>query len=223
MERADKMNAECRKGRKGWQGRNKTCPHKGKRITVDPLKKKKDILAIKEILEDRPRDFALFTVGINTGLRGSDLLRLKFKDVLTPEETIVTALQVKERKTGNHRRIILCAKARRALKHLLPEDGDIDFDDYIFPSRKRDEDGETRRITIQRLHQLINQWCKEAGVKGHFGSHTLRKTYGYQHFKRGAGIGLLMRIFGHSSPGVTMRYIGTLQEEIDETNLRSNF
>ena len=55
---------------------NPNHPKKGSQIKVDPIKKLKDIKAIKKILANKPRDFALFTIGINTNLRASDLLRL---------------------------------------------------------------------------------------------------------------------------------------------------
>lgn len=168
-------------------------------------------------MDDRPRDLALFTIGINTGLRASDLLSLKYKDVLTPEDKIKSTLEVVEKKTNKHRRIRLGIKPRKALEALLPKDiDDLDVDDYIFPSRKGG------KMSRQRLHQLVNEWTKEAGVKGHFGSHTLRKTYGYFLHKQGTDIVLLMKAFGHSSQSITLRYIGIQQEQIDEANLRLN-
>ena len=202
----------------GWHRNNSKAPHRGKgSATVSPIRKRKQIAAIRKCLSDRPRDFALFTLGINTGLRGSDLLSLQYKDILTPEDNIKKALEVTERKTGNHRRISLGQRPRNALQALLPEDSDdIDPDEYIFPSRKGG------RMSIQRLHQLVNAWCKEAKVKGHFGTHTLRKTYGYFLYKQGTDISLLMNMFGHSSPRITLRYIGIRQEQVDEANLRLN-
>jgi len=162
-------------GKKGWHIKNGTAPHRGKgSATVQPIRKRKHIAAIRRCLAEHPRDLALFVVGINTGLRASDLLKLKYKDILTPEDKIKSALEVVEKKTGKHRRIRLGPKPRRALEALLPEyKDDYDPEAYIFQSRKRG------RMSVQRLHQLVNEWCKEAGVKGHFGTHTLRKTYGY--------------------------------------------
>ena len=72
------MKAE---NKQGWAGRGKgvEAPHKDRSITVEPIRMIKDINKIKEYLKDKPRDFALFVLGINSGLRGSDLLKLKFK------------------------------------------------------------------------------------------------------------------------------------------------
>ena len=77
-------------------------------------------------------------------------------------------------------------------------------------------------MTIQRLHQLVNEWTQRAGIEGHFGSHTLRKTYGLHLRKHGVELPVLMRIFGHSNQVITLRYLGISDDEIDEANLRLN-
>jgi len=203
---------------RGWHCSSKKAPHAGVGMaTVEPLRKRKHIVAIKRLLVERPRDFALFTIGINTGLRASDLLSLRYRDVLTPEEDVKSVLEVVERKTKKHRRIRLGIKPRKALQSLLPADmDDLDTDAYLFPSRKGG------RMSVQRLHQLVNEWTDGAGIAGHFGTHSLRKTYGYMHYKQGTDIVLLMKAFGHSSQSTTLRYIGIEQEKVDEANLRLN-
>jgi integrase len=187
--------------------------------TVEPIRTKKDLAAIKAVLADQPRDLCLFILGINLGLRGSDLLSLCWHHVLSPEGRIVSVLEVRESKTGKVRRIALNGGARKALQTWQDVTGDVTPEDYLFPSRKR-HGCRQGRMTIQRLHQLVNDWCSRAGLKGHFGSHTLRKTFGYWHRKNGVDLALLMNIFGHSSEAVTARYIGLRQEMIDEANLK---
>ena len=63
------------------RGQNFNSPKPGSKITVHPIKRLKDIKAIKKLLADKPRDLALFTVGINTNLRASDLLGIRVGDV----------------------------------------------------------------------------------------------------------------------------------------------
>lgn len=203
--------------KKGWHIKNGNAPHKDRSITVEPLRIKKDVDAIKECLKNKPRNLALFIMGINTGLRGKDLLRLKYKHVLTPDGRIKPRISLRESKTKKIKReFVLSINTRKALNALCPDYDDIDMDAYIFPSRKGG------RMSIQRLHQLVNQWTKEAGIKGHFGSHTLRKTFSYFLLKKGADIHLLMKILNHSSPSVTLRYAGVEQENIDTAILRLN-
>jgi len=208
--------------KQGWQGRGKACPHKDKSITVEPLRDTDDIKAIKEYLKDRPRDLAIFTLGINTGLRGKDILSLKYKTILRADGSLRKRISIRESKTKKIKKFILSIKVRSALATLIPDDTDeIDLNQYVFPSRKLNKKG-TYRMSIQRLHQLVNQWADGAGIEGHFGSHTLRKTFSYFLLKKGADIHLLMKILNHSSPAVTLRYAGIEQEDIDKVIFKLN-
>jgi len=190
-------------------------PNLGKDATVSPIRNVKDINAIKGTLGDSPRDLALFVLGIHAGLRGSDLLSIRWSDVSTPDGKIRDKLIVTESKTGNRRAIALQKNARRALE-IWRSQTTSELDQYVFPNPYGDT------LSIQRLHQLVNHWARLAGVEGHFGSHSLRKTYGYHLRKAGVGIETLMKVFGHSSQGITLRYLGIDQDEIDEANLKLN-
>jgi len=63
------------------KGQNSNRPQKGSKITVDPIRKVKDIQSISKMLQDSPRNHLLFVMGTNNGLRTGDLLKLKFGDV----------------------------------------------------------------------------------------------------------------------------------------------
>lgn len=56
--------------------KNLNHPPQGSTIRVEPIKKLKDIKAIKKLLQDNPRDLCLFTLGVDSNLRASDLLRI---------------------------------------------------------------------------------------------------------------------------------------------------
>lgn len=86
-------------------------------------------------------------------------------------------------------------------------------DEYIFKSRQ----GKNRPISKQRAWQLINEWTKNINLPGNYGTHTLRKTFGYiqrKHF--GVSIDILCRRYNHSNPAVTMRYLGITDHEVTE-------
>ena len=183
--------------------------------TVEPIRKAKEIAAIKGMLSHKPRDFALFVVGIHAGLRGSDLLSIRWGDVLAEDGQVLAKIEITESKTKKRRVLALQENARDALSRWRTHSSS-NREAYVFAG----PDG--GRLTIQRLHQLVNKWTKDAGVKGHFGSHTLRKTYGYHLRRLGVSIETLMKVFGHSSQSITLRYIGIDQDEIDEANLRLN-
>lgn len=183
---------------------------------MQPFRRKTDIERIKRVLSKRPRDLALFVVGINAGLRGSDLLVLRWSDVLGRDGAIREIIELSERKTGNRRKIAVSDAMRQALHGWFHEVGASKRDGLLFPGR----DGAV--MSIQRLHQLVNEWAELASLRGNWGSHSLRKTYGYFLYQQGVGVALLMKMFGHSSQSITLRYIGIEQEDIDEANLNLN-
>ena len=204
----------------GWHAKHGEAPHRGRgTATVEPLRKRNHIAAVKFALANSPRDRALFVFGINTGFRASDLLALTWGDILTETGDIVRTLPFVESKTGTNRRLPIAENARKALKaHLdsIGGIGGIELESPVFPSNRGG------RLTVQRLHQMVNDWCSAAGIEGHFGTHTLRKTFGLHHYQGGMDIVQLMNCFGHSSPSITLRYIGLEQEAINQKILNLN-
>src|SRR5208283_1775943 len=99
------------------KGQNSNHPQKGDMIRVEPIRNIKNVKAIKKLLADRPRDLALFTVGINTNLRASDLLQITAGMVqnLKPMDEI----ELKEKKTGKLRRISLNKSCTESIQVLL--------------------------------------------------------------------------------------------------------
>ena len=82
-------------------GKNPNHPAQGSTIKVEPVKKLKDIKSIKKILANKPRDLCLYTLGINTNLRASDLLRVRVDQVRNPIPG--DEIEIKEKKTGKMR------------------------------------------------------------------------------------------------------------------------
>ena len=72
-------------------------------------------------------------------------------------------------------------------------------------------------LLVPTLNNMVKKWCAEAGLRGNYGSHTLRKTWGYhQRMKQKAALPLLMEAFGHTSQAQTLDYLGIQSEEIQE-------
>ena len=187
---------------------NPNHPKKGSTIKVEPIKKLKDIKAIKKLLANKPRDLALFTIGINTNLRASDLLRLRVAKVkdLKAGDTV----EIKEKKTGKARRITLNKTCIKAIKNLL--DLKLYHDnDHLFQSQRR------HVLTVPSVHKLVKSWCNEINLKGNYGSHTLRKTWGYhQRVTFGVDLPRLMVCFNHSTQRQTLDYLCIQPEEIKD-------
>lgn len=188
--------------------KNPNHPKKGQRITVEPIRNEKDIKSIKSLLSQRPRDLLLFTMGINNGLRVGDLLRLKVKDVKGLKEG--DTLTIKESKTGKQNILMFNKNVYKALKNYLDIENP-DYEDYLFESRKG-----KKPLSVSTVNALIKKWTRAINLKGNFGSHTLRKTFGYiQRIKYKVGFEILAKRFNHSSPSVTMRYLGISDKEVN--------
>lgn len=170
--------------------------------TAQPLKSKREIKAIKNALHGRDRLF--FILAINSGLRVSDLLRLKVGDVRGK-----TTITLREQKTGKAKQFRLNKAVKDAVKTLVP--ADASDDDYLFRSRK----GGNRPISRVQVFRRLSEAATRAGLNRQLSPHSLRKTFGYFAYKQGVDISLLMSIFNHSSEKMTLRYIGIEQDDID--------
>lgn len=190
---------------------------------VEPIRHKSDIEKMKRLFRQKSlRDYALFTLGINTGLRISDLLALTVGDVLAGKGSrvhIADKLTLREIKTRKRRNIMLNETVRSALALYLRTRERRYPEDPLFLSRQRQKDGTLRTLSRSQAYHIIVDTARAAGIVSRVGTHTMRKTFGYFLYDNGKGkpIEFLMKIFGHSSPDVTLRYIGITQEEIDET------
>lgn len=190
---------------------------------VEPIRHKSDIEKMKRLLRQKSlRDYALFTLGLNTGLRISDLLALTVGDILAGKGTrirIADRLTLREQKTGKRRNIMLNDTVRSSLRQYLKTRTRRYPEDPLFLSRQREKDGTLRTLSRSQAYHIIVDAARGAGVTSRVGTHTMRKTFGYFLYDNGKGkpIEFIMKLLGHSSPDVTLRYIGITQDEIDET------
>lgn len=174
-----------------------------KSTTVQPIRSKEKIEEVKQILKEQSkRDRFLFVMGINCGLRISDMLQLKVQDVLGREY-----MKIKEGKTDKYKRFRINASLQNEIADYTTG---MDPEDYLFPSRKG-----TQPITRVQAYRILNKAAAEAGLE-EIGTHTLRKTFGYHFYKKTKDVAMLQDIFNHSAPSVTKRYIGISQDEIDQ-------
>lgn len=176
---------------------------------VEPIKNIRDINKIKQYLygKENKRDYCIFVVGINVGLRAGDLLSLKIKDI-TDGNIIFDTVTIKEQKTGKTRNFALNKNAKESIKIYLNSLTDYDFEDYLFKSRKGGHLG------VRPLHHIIKTLTNDLGIKGNFGTHTLRKTMAYHRYINNVPLETLQKLLNHSSSAITLRYIGITQKVI---------
>ena len=174
---------------------------------VEPIRRLKDVQAVKRVLEGNARNFALFTIGINTNLRAGELVQVKVGQVrgLAAGETI----SLTDEKTGKTREATLngaCVEAAQALID-VEKLGD---DDSLFQSQRGGP------LAATSINRLVKKWCEAVGLRGNFGAHTLRKTWGYhQYHTFKTDLSTLMAAFNHATQKQTAEYLDLQLNEAD--------
>jgi len=172
--------------------------------TVEPIRSRVKIRLVEEYLAERCyRNKLIFALGINSGLRVSDILNLNVEDVKNK-----THIEIKEKKTGKYKKFPLNKKMAKLLKEYTRE---CENDDPLFMSQRN------YRLDRSQVYRKINEACRAVGISGNIGTHTMRKSFGYHHYKKYKDVAMLQLIFNHSTPNITLRYIGIDQDEIDDS------
>ena len=186
-----------------------------KKKTVSPIKSLADIGKIKRHLlkTQQYRNYLLFVMGINVGLRISDLLSLRISDVWQNGKC-VEAIVIREQKTKKYRTIALNGATEEAIERYLGSLKTFNENDWLFKSRKNGTP-----LTKQSAHRIINQIMADCGIVGHWGTHTLRKTFAYQLYMANAEqpmiLEYLMKLLNHSSQQITLAYMGIEQQQLN--------
>lgn len=182
---------------------------------VFPLKDIKDIEKIKNyfLANERYREYAWFTIGINTGLRCGDIVLLKWETFFDSTGQLYNEVTVREHKTKKFRNIFLNGSVVKALT-LYREHTDLCIG-YLFESQRN------VHLNENTIYRYLKDAAKLVGIKINVGSHTIRKTFGYHQYKTHAPtnprfIYELQKLFGHSSSEVTLCYIGITSERNEE-------
>lgn len=179
-------------------------------MTVEPIREKEKLSQMYNLLYNRNSKYAvIFKFGINTGLRISDIIPIRVSSIFLEDGSFKDYFSLTEKKTKKQKKIKLNETLRNTLTSYVSEKS-LTIDDYLFPSQKG---GYVGRIQIYRI---LKQTAAALDIEN-FGTHSLRKTWGYWTYRISHyNIGLIMDTFNHSSPTVTLRYIGINQDEKDE-------
>jgi len=164
-------------------------------------------------------DFCLFTPGINSGLRVSDLLKPKVSDVVHGAGRHLERITLREQKTGKAKSFPISITAARSIKEYLFARTGVHSMEPLFLSRKGKGDGHLQRA---QAYKIINDAARGVGIMEPIGTHTLRKTFGYWASKDGKDITSLQKSLNYTSPSVTLSYIGITQDDLDGVYLSLN-
>jgi len=162
------------------------------------------VMDVADFLKARnERDYLMFMFGIYTGLRISDILKFRVRDVKGKD-----AVYIREEKTGKEKKFPI----NRELKPIIEEyiAGKRDYE-FLFKSPKYPN----KAISRQQAYNILSAAAKVFGLDG-IGTHTLRKTFGYHMYQQTHDAVTLKEIFNHTDISVTLRYIGINQDNKDK-------
>lgn len=203
----------------------------GKSVEVYPFTTEEEIKAMINVFDNRienadtdshrqiaARDKMLFVVGINLGIRASDLCELKYSFFINEDGTFKEYYSLQPKKTKKHKKFVKLyfnQAVKKAITSYMEEYSIEDINEYLFKSREGDG-----HITEKPLGRIIKNTAKEAGIKQNINSHSLRKTFGrfiwHNATDKNKALVTLQTIFNHSSPAVTSKYIGLTDDEVSE-------
>ena len=197
--------------------------------TTQPIRSQSDRDALSSYFWNHNlRDYALFNFGIYTGRRISDMVSLNVRDVAMIDRksrfVIRERLEILEKKTGKFTDIIIHPSARRALMKYLnrrlkkAESKGALLNEPLFKSQKARHNGEYR-ITPRQAGRILNIAAHACGLNYRIGTHSLRKTFGYIMHQINVDITLIQKSLNHSSPEITLAYIGITRDDMDEAIL----
>jgi len=171
---------------------------------VNPIREKRQLEGMKKYLKGQNiRDYVLLVLGINSGLRISDLLSLNVEDVKGKDR-----ITIREQKTGKLKDFPLSDTCKKVIFEYLKGSG-LSYG-ALFPSRKGD-----KAISRVQAYRILSEAAKTVGIKEAIGTHTLRKTFGYWAYQQGIDITRIQKLLNHSAPSITLAYIGITKEELD--------
>jgi len=182
---------------------------------TQPIRSKNQIRALAEyfLKKGQLRNYLLIILGLNTALRISDLLRLKWGDVYDYKRMCFRVrIDIIEMKTRKTKSIALNNNIINALSVLSANPEDMDCFLIENPRTKN-------AISRIQAYRLIRDASEALMFQSRVSCHSLRKTFGYHAWKSGVSPVIIMEIYNHSSLAVTRRYLGVTQDDKDEVYL----
>ena len=196
--------------------------------SADPVKSLDDISRILQYLQDnnRWRDYMLFVVGINFGLRYSDLKSLRFSNLINENFTFKDTFAVFEKKTRNTRKrkknryITINNAVIEAVTVYLEHTPGVCLSDYMFQSNSNNKSKDGNPLSVQSANRIFAQLATDLDLNIHMSTHTLRKTFAYHQMVMSNNdprkLLLLQKMMNHSTSAQTLDYIGITSEEIEK-------
>lgn len=179
--------------------------------TVEPIRDMNLVFDVADYLKVRnERDYVMFMFGIYTGLRISDILKLRVRDVKGKK-----FIYMREEKTDKEKKFPINEDLIPILENYIKDKKDYE---YLFKSKK----GLNKPITRECAYHVLKNAAKEFGLDN-IGTHTLRKTFGYFLYQSTHDVVTIKEILNHSDIAITLRYIGVNQDRKDQVMKKLSF
>ena len=159
---------------------------------------------------------ALMNFGVNTGLRISDFINLKFEDLINGE------IRIREKKTKKLKKVVLnevCLKNVSLLKDFYKSENIKSYNTgYLFKSKYNSNyyNNIDKAVTYEGVLYYLKKIKRDLDIKYPIGTHSFRKTWGRTVYAKTKDVALLVLMFNHSSPRITLRYIGIEEQQFDD-------
>ena len=184
--------------------------NKGKIVGQKAPFKTKDIWALRVRLQidSRLRELALFNLGIDSKLRGCDLVSLKVRDICHGDQ-VATRATVMQQKTQRPVQFEITPATREAVQKWIKQ-AQLRFEDFLFPSRLH----ESEHLGTRQYARILDGWVAELGLDStSYGTHSMRRTKATLIYRRTKNLRAVQLLLGHSKLESTVRYLGI---EVDD-------
>ena len=184
--------------------------NKGKLVGQKAPFKLKDIWAIRVRLqlEHRTRELAMFDLGLDSKLRGCDLVKLKVRDICHGEHVAARAI-IMQQKTSRPVQFEITEPTRDAVAARIKA-ASLRSEDFLFPSRIH----ESLHLGTRQYARIVDKWVAEVGLDpAAYGTHSMRRTKASLIYRRTKNLRAVQLLLGHSKLESTVRYLGI---EVDD-------
>jgi len=180
----------------------------GRILAVDPLRSPQEVKRLEQFARENPMHHAIIRLGL-TGLRIADIIRLKVGQV--QGVPLGNKVWIVEGKTGKKNYFMVTKLVRRVLDRYLECIACAQPGDWLFPSTHKPG----RHITSAAVGHMVRRYAEQAGLRERYGTHTLRKTWGYLKRVAGTDLEIIRTRYNHASLNVTKVYIAANAVEVD--------
>ena len=189
--------------------------------TSQPIRSLDELTAFRSYYLNKEvnlRNYMLICMGLNTALRISDMLQLKWGNVYDfDRKHYAKHIVVCEGKTGKETRIAINNNLIDAFEMYMGSLKSVSGNDYIFTGKTKGT-----HLSRSQAFRIITHVAEALNMENRISCHSLRKTFGYYAWKYGTPPAMLMEIYNHSSYEITKRYLGIKQDDRDNVFLKVN-